>query len=308
MGLIPSGTIISRGENHPDPGKPISASVCRESPGMNKDSVLIFFVSSAVFTVHLIPEFIGFQTRFALFAQEMLRYGPTLFPTTYRIPYPDYTATSTYLIYLLSLPFGKVTVLSAILPTVVASALILVVIYRIGAMRSQEWGICAVLLALFIDEFLKESRSVALDQYASLVTWFINPLIYSHERTKPFLEKSESLQASRAVTIAFYRIGPDAEDIKFIANVSRPAMPIFIKNMKDLLQQSPQTYFIARDGDFDDLPNNIAQKMQVQFRGKIGHENCVVFSLRFGLSEPDSSSIPITAHIQKNERKYTVGT
>lgn len=92
MGLMPSGVVISTGEDPLDPAKPTSASVWRESPELNKDSVLIFLVGLAIFTFHLTPEFIGFQTRFALFAQEMFRYGPSLFPTTYDTPYPDYPA------------------------------------------------------------------------------------------------------------------------------------------------------------------------------------------------------------------------
>jgi len=510
----------------------------------DRDSLLIFALGVFVFTIGLSPEFVGFQSRFALFAQEMLRYGPTCFPTTYRIPYPDYPAASTYLIYIFSLPFKKVTALSAVLPTAAASALILVFTYRIGAIQSRKWGIYAVLFALFTHEFLAESRSICLDQYTSLATvlcfylaysasvfgrqkrlwlipllfimgfsfrgpiglvipaavtfgfylwekqykkclifglaalslfglclagllaaayrqggnelvervaqaqgsgrlgyyatnysyylvrgftayavsfplaviasgasykkifkretlngrllghlafwvviillgmsmpgtkktryilpvvpalsllvsymfvhlapegswaqvrkaflwgcqmlpfaaavgavalclpnryftpipvfsglialtlliglvvvhlkwnrkleeyprnhlaiipvavlsfiifnvWVIDPMTYFRERTKPFVEKVESLLPSRTGTIAFYRIGPNAEDIKFMANVSRPTTPVFIQNSEDLLRQSPRTCFIARQEGFDGLPEEIVQKMQV---------------------------------------------
>lgn len=560
-----------------------------ENGGKNRYSLTIFAFGVLIFTIGLNPEFIGIENRFALFAREMLRYGPTWFPTTYRIPYPDYPATSTYLIYLLSLPLKNVTVLSAILPTAVTSALILVVIYRIGALQSQKWGICAVLLALFTHAFLTESRSIALDQYTSLVTvlcfyiaysanvlgrsqrlwlipllfivgfsfrgpigliipaaitfgfyllekqyrrcfifgltalyllglcfsillmlayqqgwgdlvgkvlqtqgasrigydivnhfyyiakaftsyavsfplavivsfvfckrifkretpddrllahlifwvviilvgmsipgakktryilpmvpalsllasyifvhpvpegfatkvktiflwgcrmlpfamgagtvilclpnpyfapvpafpslivfailiglviiyprwlqkslgypknqleiilpavlsyitfnvWIINPVSYSYERTKPFVEELESLQESQPATIAFYRIGPDAEDIKFMASVTRPMQPIFINNVEDLLQQSPQTCFISLNEDFDDLPDNIARKMQVRLHGKIGHKDCIVFSLKATLCETDSLSMIIATHAQEIERKSIVGT
>ncbi len=148
-------------------------------PEIFRDSVLIFLGSLILFTVGLSPEFIGSQTRYALFAQEMLQYGPSFFPTTYQMPYPDYPATSTFLIYLLSLPFGKVTMFSAVLPTAVTSACILVFIYRIGALQSRQWGILAVFFALFTYEFLSESRSIALDQYTSLATVLCFYLTYS---------------------------------------------------------------------------------------------------------------------------------
>jgi len=136
----------------------------------NSDSLLIFALGVLVFTVGLNTEFVGFQSRFALFAKEMLNYGPSFFPTAYGNPYPDYPATSTYLIYLLSLPLGKVTVLSAVLPTAVTSAFILVFTYRIGALHTREWGFYGALFALFTYNFLDESRTISLDQYTSLVT------------------------------------------------------------------------------------------------------------------------------------------
>jgi len=146
---------------------------------LRRDSLLIFFLGIGIFTIALDGEFISAQARFVLFAQEMLRNGPSFFPTTYGRPYLDYPATSTLLIYLASLPFGKVTPFTGVLPTAVASALILVVMYRIGATRSRNWGWTAVLFALFTHLFLTESRSIALDQYNALATTLCFYLIYS---------------------------------------------------------------------------------------------------------------------------------
>lgn len=136
----------------------------------NKTAWLIFIFGLIVFTLNLSPEFIAFQTRFALFAQEMLHHGISWFPSTYQHPYPDYPVLPTILIYLLALITGKITPLVAILPTAITSALILVFIYRFGAIWKERWGIYAVLFALFTQYFVQESRSIALDQYISLVT------------------------------------------------------------------------------------------------------------------------------------------
>ena len=67
---------------------------------LDKDSLAIFLIGVVIFTIGLNPEFIGYDCRFAVFAQEMLRNGPTFFPTTYDQPYPDYTGASTLMIYL----------------------------------------------------------------------------------------------------------------------------------------------------------------------------------------------------------------
>ena len=146
---------------------------------MQRDSALIFLSGIVLFTAGLGSEFVSMQARFAFFAQEMLRYGPSFFPTTYGLPYPDYPAGSTLAVYLVSLLFGRVIPFAAVLPTAAVSALILVVTYQIGAMHSRKWGLGAVLLELSTYLFLSESRSISLDQYVSLATVLSFYLVYS---------------------------------------------------------------------------------------------------------------------------------
>jgi 4-amino-4-deoxy-L-arabinose transferase-like glycosyltransferase len=143
---------------------------------------MIFLLGIVICVCNPAPEFMGFNARFAVFAQEMLRNGPTFFPTTYGTPYPDYPATSTFLCWLASRSVGRVTPVTMVLPTAVASALVLVVIYEIGALHSRRRGLVAVLFGLFTAEFLVASRSVSLDQYTSLVTALSFYLIYSSDR------------------------------------------------------------------------------------------------------------------------------
>jgi 4-amino-4-deoxy-L-arabinose transferase-like glycosyltransferase len=144
-----------------------------------RDCCIIFVIGLVFFTVGLPPEFLSLDARFALFAQEMLRNGPTFFPTAYGEPYPDYPATATFLTYLASLPFGHVTPFTLALPTAVASSLLLVVMYMLGALHSRRWGAIAVLMALFTKTFLNLSRCVSLDQFVSLVTALSFYLAYS---------------------------------------------------------------------------------------------------------------------------------
>jgi 4-amino-4-deoxy-L-arabinose transferase-like glycosyltransferase len=165
--------------NQLNAGKTTEPPVLAQPQNAARDSLAIFLCGVFLFAISPMPEFVGFQARFALFAQEMLRHGPTFFPTTYHRPYPDYLATSTFLIYLASLPFGQVTPLAAILPTAVVSGLVLVVTYRIGAMRSRQWGLAAVLFSLLTVGFFSASRSIALDQYTSLAAAAAFYLVYS---------------------------------------------------------------------------------------------------------------------------------
>lgn len=136
----------------------------------NRDGILIFIVGVVAFTVGLSPEFVGYQTRFALFAQQMLRNGPSVFPTTYLGPYPDYPSLTTIMILPFAWLAGRVSTLAGILPTAIISALVLVFTYRIGAIRSRTWGLAAVVLALFTQFFVSLSRRITPDQCTTLVT------------------------------------------------------------------------------------------------------------------------------------------
>lgn len=122
---------------------------------------------------------IGFDSRFVLFAEEMLRHGPGFFPTTYGQPYADYSATSTFFIYLLSLPFGRVVSLTAWLPTAIASAVMVSLIYRLIAPYSRQWALLSIALLLLSNNFITETRAVSLDQMLATVAFAIFYLGYA---------------------------------------------------------------------------------------------------------------------------------
>ncbi|MCP8465136.1 glycosyltransferase [Pseudomonas sp. ZM23] len=131
------------------------------------------YIALAVFVLCLLgahgTAVVGFDSRFVLFAKEMLRHGPGVFPTTYGEPYPDYPATSTFLTYLLSLPFGRVDLFTAWLPTALASGLIAGLTYRLAAAISRSWGLLSLAMLLLTATFLSEARAVSLDQMVAAV-------------------------------------------------------------------------------------------------------------------------------------------
>ncbi|HET8711324.1 MAG TPA: glycosyltransferase family 39 protein [Spongiibacteraceae bacterium] len=136
-----------------------------------RESVYVFLLGLLLFTLGLWQQpFIDFESRFALFAQEMWRHGLTLFPTTYGEPYPDYPVTGTVLIWLSSLPFGGVTKFSAILPTALAAAFSMALLYRLLADFSKRWALLALSLQAMTMTFLAEARSISLDQMLASVT------------------------------------------------------------------------------------------------------------------------------------------
>lgn len=145
--------------------------ISRTGVDVRKESLYIGLAALFLFTVGLRGQpFVDFDSRFALFAHEMWRHGPTFFPTTYGAPYPDYPATSTFLIWCFSLLSGGVTKLSAVLPTALASALNLTITYRLLARFSRRWALSTVCFELLTVSFLAEARAISLDQMVATVT------------------------------------------------------------------------------------------------------------------------------------------
>lgn len=122
---------------------------------------------------------IGFDSRFVLFAQEMLRHGPSVFPTTYGQPYADYSALSTLFVWLLSLPFGQVNSLSAWLPSAIAGSVIVTLMYRLLAPYSQRWALLSIALLLLTTTFVTEARGVSQDLMLSAVAFTVFYLGYA---------------------------------------------------------------------------------------------------------------------------------
>jgi len=152
-----------------------SATIRRQSLGLGLLALVLFIAGNWHQAI------IGFDSRFVVFAQEMLRHGPSFFPTTYGQPYADYLATSTLLTWLLSLPFGQVTSLTAWLPTAFASALIVMLVYRLIAPYSPRWGLLSIAMLLLSSTFVSETRSVSLDQMLAAVALAVFYLGYAHD-------------------------------------------------------------------------------------------------------------------------------
>ena len=141
--------------------------------GRRREALLIFFVGLLLFSIGLGErEFLGFESRFGLFAREMLQDGVTPFPTVYGAPYPDYPATQTLLVYLLSLLYGKLTIFTAVLPSAVCAALTLSLTYLSGSLYTRSWGIHAVILELGTVGFVAEARTISLDHIVTACTAF----------------------------------------------------------------------------------------------------------------------------------------
>ncbi len=147
------------------------------------ETLAVAAIGLALFTLGLgNQEFTGFEVRFGIFAQEMLRNGPTLFPTTYGQPYPDYPALSTLFIWVLAHLFRHLDKLVAVLPTALSSATTLALTYRLVRFESRQWAVLAVCFELLTISFLAAARSISIDQMLTTVTLGCFYLLYRQYR------------------------------------------------------------------------------------------------------------------------------
>ncbi|MEO8488678.1 phospholipid carrier-dependent glycosyltransferase [Pseudomonas sp.] len=153
----------------------LKATIRHQSLGLGLLALVLFIVGNW----H--QEIIGFDSRFVVFAQEMLRHGPSFFPTTYGQPYADYLATSTLLTWLFSLPLGQVNSFTAWLPTAIASGFIVTLVYRLTAPYSTRWGLLSIAMLLLSSTFISETRAVSLDQMLAAVALAVFYLGYAHD-------------------------------------------------------------------------------------------------------------------------------
>ncbi len=147
------------------------------------ESLGIFLIALLLFTLGIWDEQPqGFDGRWALFLQEMFRHGASLFPTTYGQPYADYPGTATFFSFVFARLFGAPNHLANILPTALASAGVVALIYRLLVPSSRPWALLTVLLTLLTTQLLEKSRSVCLDQMVALLCVGSFYLLHSGER------------------------------------------------------------------------------------------------------------------------------
>lgn len=147
------------------------------------ESLGLFLIALLLFTLGIWdqqPQ--GFDGRWALFMQEMFRHGASFFPTTYGQPYADYPGTATFFSFVFARWFDAPNHLANVLPTALASAGVIALMYRLLAPFSRPWALLTVLLTLLTTQLLEKSRSVCLDQMIALLCVGSFYLLHSGER------------------------------------------------------------------------------------------------------------------------------
>lgn len=116
----------------------------------------------------------------------------------------------------------------------------------------------------------------AVVAWLSLNIGIAEPLQQYANRAQPFVAMVEHLRQPQQ-RLVFYRIGPDAEDVKFMVAWNQAYQPTFLHNHESLQAYHKPALFIARDEDFNRIPSDLQQHLRVLWQGRLGHQWCVVF-------------------------------
>ncbi len=144
---------------------PIPASGTRE--------LLIFFLLPLFFYAFpaLFRDIYGMEARNALFAREMLENGISFVPTLMGRPYPDYPPLYFLLEYLFSLPAGRVTTFTAVLPSALSASALVWMVWRYLKPLSPHLGAASALILATTPGFFLKASHATVDMLLALTTF-----------------------------------------------------------------------------------------------------------------------------------------
>ena len=98
------------------------------------------------------------------------------------------------------------------------------------------------------------------------------------EKSAPFVQKAELARGEKG-QLVFWRIGPDGEDVKYMVNIPRLAVPEFLSGEPEEMTAIPPgaAVFISNRDEFESLPEKISDQFETVVEGRLGHTSCVGF-------------------------------
>ena len=151
----------------------------------------------------------GLEARNALFTKNMISDGPGLIPMLMGTPYADYPPLYFWLSWLFSLPAGRVTPLSAVLPSALAAAAMVAVTFMLARKISAQTALIAALaLATCPDYWLKAGRATIDMLLALWVSLAVFLLYLRYRRPAAIAGVVAETTALVMMLLAFFTKGP----------------------------------------------------------------------------------------------------
>jgi 4-amino-4-deoxy-L-arabinose transferase-like glycosyltransferase len=125
----------------------------------------------------------GLEARNALMGREMLEGGMTFFPYAMGRPYPDYPPLYFWLETLAAMPFGRMTTLSAVLPSALAATGLLGLGFSLGRQISPRLGWLTALVLATLPGFWLSATRATIDMLLALHVSAALVCLYFRDRT-----------------------------------------------------------------------------------------------------------------------------
>lgn len=151
----------------------------------------------------------GLDVRNALMAREMLEEGMTLIPRAMGQFYPDYPPLYFWLETLFSIPFGRMTTFSAVLPSALSAVGLVGLTYYLGSRVNRRVGRLAAGILATAPSFWHEAGSATIDMLLAFTVMATITALYCRDNSRQ--PRKRAFYLSLAVlfwVLAFFTKGP----------------------------------------------------------------------------------------------------
>ncbi len=193
-----------------------------------------------------------------------------------------------YFVYLRKMVLGVCFVLpaSCYLALVVVSALVaekqlpIIIAFPVASMI---FFLLQMISIVYIKRDIVIVGAAAMAFLTSYI-FLVEPVNLGLNRTQGFVQQVESARDAARAKLVFYQENSDAMPIKYVVDMSRDEIPVFVNKQDELMQIKQPVFVVMSREHFVAMPKELALKFNVLYEGKVGHEQVVVVSPRPTLS------------------------
>jgi len=122
------------------------------------------------------------------------------------------------------------------------------------------------------------TMAMSVAAFVAVTLLIVEPIAVDLNRVGTFADAVRSHRTAGA-PVAFYKIGPDAADVKFMAALDDVVRPRFVRAAEEVGTLSSDVVIIANRDDFDTLPPELKARTRLLAVGRIARLHCVAFSV-----------------------------
>ncbi len=170
--------------------------------GGSKKTTLFFLLPLVLYAVPaMLRDIHGMEARNALFAREVFQQGISIIPYMMGRPYPDYPPLYFILEYIFSIPAGRVTTFSAVLPSAISAACLVYLTWSYTRKVSPDLALISSLVLATAPGFWLRAGHATVDMMLALTTFGAFLVLMKLAENHHSLTKTMSLAFSALIFI-----------------------------------------------------------------------------------------------------------